>query len=774
MEKKGRLTDLNKRESKIGSDENKLAAAREVAPLVPLLDAAAASEGRAEEDRKRALEASTELGEVRQAHQGASEKLAEAVRHAEELPGLQEKIRALDELKGLLAPREAARRRRDEARGQQEKLQQEVHRADKDRTRLRQRVDAFESDVEVANKKREASGYDQDLDRRLDAARDEAASLAVDRRTARQGLAEVEETEERAARAQESASKQEAALDKLRQSLHKCERARKKIETERRKAEAKHAAAHLRGELGKGKRCPVCEQPVSKLPPAIPVALLDDTASRLDEALRAEAEARSLLEEGAKAEAEVRAAARASEKERAKASKRCSRLQSAIERAERALQKKVGEGTVGDRGDHVEDRILSAVSRVAKAREIYQLATREQEKAEKELLKTRSALERVTEESRSFEQQMGDAASRAMEAGEELVGLDEKITKVAGDSDPAEERARLAEEKTRIERNRKAAEQAERKTGAEFSSARKALEEAERSAQVSTRALLEAQRKVEGALQSAGIKREAIRGAALPAAELNRLQEEIQTYRQERHTTEQRVSELETELGGEAVTDQAQRHAEEEAVLKRLDYEDGIKKKAELEQQAKEIERRMERAAELSAQKKSLQQEFSVYQRLATDLRSENFQAYLLEEAFRELVDGASLRLEKLSGRYSLEYQQDAFHVLDHDNARERRSADTLSGGETFLASLALALELSEQIQRAAGAVNLDSLFIDEGFGTLDPETLDTVASAIESLHVGGRMVGIITHIPELTERLPATIRVEKHAEGSRIRQERL
>ena len=68
----------------------------------------------------------------------------------------------------------------------------------------------------------------------------------------------------------------------------------------------------------------------------------------------------------------------------------------------------------------------------------------------------------------------------------------------------------------------------------------------------------------------------------------------------------------------------------------------------------------------------------------------------------------------------------------------------------------------------------MDSLFIDEGFGTLDPETLDTVASAIESLHVGGRMVGIITHLPELTARLPASIRVEKHAEGSRIRRELL
>jgi exonuclease SbcC len=124
----------------------------------------------------------------------------------------------------------------------------------------------------------------------------------------------------------------------------------------------------------------------------------------------------------------------------------------------------------------------------------------------------------------------------------------------------------------------------------------------------------------------------------------------------------------------------------------------------------------------------------------------------------------------QLSGRYTLEYRDDTFDVVDHDNARERRSADTLSGGETFLASLALALELSEQVQGVASAVPLDSLFIDEGFGTLDPETLGTVATAIEALPVGGRMVGIITHVGDLAERLPARIVVEKRAGGSRLR----
>ncbi len=153
-----------------------------------------------------------------------------------------------------------------------------------------------------------------------------------------------------------------------------------------------------------------------------------------------------------------------------------------------------------------------------------------------------------------------------------------------------------------------------------------------------------------------------------------------------------------------------------------------------------------------------------VYDLLAGDLRSDKFQAYVLEEVFTELVEGASARLLMLTQeRYSLQFENEEIRVVDHDNADETRISDTLSGGETFLASLALALELSDQVQRAVGAVNLDSLFIDEGFGTLDPDTLALVAETLQSLRVGGRMVGIITHIPELRDEFAQQVIVTKH-----------
>ena len=93
-----------------------------------------------------------------------------------------------------------------------------------------------------------------------------------------------------------------------------------------------------------------------------------------------------------------------------------------------------------------------------------------------------------------------------------------------------------------------------------------------------------------------------------------------------------------------------------------------------------------------------------VAERLGTDLQANAFQAWLLRDAFERIVAGASQRLMELSGRYTLQWHDDEFAVVDHDHAQERRAADTLSGGETFLASLALALELSEQVQRAAPA----------------------------------------------------------------------
>ncbi len=98
------------------------------------------------------------------------------------------------------------------------------------------------------------------------------------------------------------------------------------------------------------------------------------------------------------------------------------------------------------------------------------------------------------------------------------------------------------------------------------------------------------------------------------------------------------------------------------------------------------------------------------------------------------------------------------------------RSVHSLSGGEMFLASLSLAMALADVVQAHAGGVRLESLFIDEGFGSLDDETLDQVLRTLEDLRAGGRLVGVISHVPELRERLTARLSVQKGPRGSTTR----
>jgi exonuclease SbcC len=159
--------------------------------------------------------------------------------------------------------------------------------------------------------------------------------------------------------------------------------------------------------------------------------------------------------------------------------------------------------------------------------------------------------------------------------------------------------------------------------------------------------------------------------------------------------------------------------------------------------------------------------EVHVARELARLLDARNFERWLVAEALELLVVGASVRLQELSdGPYSFAFEEKSrdFLVVDHRNADERRSVRTLSGGETFQASLALALALADQLADLAadGAARLESIFLDEGFGALDPDTLETVAGTIENLGAGDRTVGVVTHVRELADRMPVQYRVTK------------
>jgi exonuclease SbcC len=160
------------------------------------------------------------------------------------------------------------------------------------------------------------------------------------------------------------------------------------------------------------------------------------------------------------------------------------------------------------------------------------------------------------------------------------------------------------------------------------------------------------------------------------------------------------------------------------------------------------------------------EQEAEVAAMLGRLLSAREFEEWLVSEALETLAEGASATFERLSGgQYSLALDEGGdFLAVDHANAGETRPVKSLSGGETFQASLALALALADRLSDlAAGAsARLEAIFLDEGFGSLDPEALDTVASTIETLAADGRVVGLVTHVRELADRVPVRYEVQK------------
>lgn len=154
-----------------------------------------------------------------------------------------------------------------------------------------------------------------------------------------------------------------------------------------------------------------------------------------------------------------------------------------------------------------------------------------------------------------------------------------------------------------------------------------------------------------------------------------------------------------------------------------------------------------------------------------------SFERFVLASYFQEIIDAANIRLSKMTGeRFILKRKEDkskgtsqqGLELEVYDNYTGKcRHVKTLSGGESFKAALSLALGLSDVVQANAGGISLDTIFIDEGFGTLDSESLDNAISSLIALQKGGRLVGIISHVPELKERIEAKLEIKSSLEGS-------
>lgn len=191
-------------------------------------------------------------------------------------------------------------------------------------------------------------------------------------------------------------------------------------------------------------------------------------------------------------------------------------------------------------------------------------------------------------------------------------------------------------------------------------------------------------------------------------------------------------------------------------------YNESLEQRGNAKQQQDEIEEKHARFLQLEEQRNEVATLLERLHKLRDVFRGNSFVEFVAEEQLLQVTRDASARLGQLTQqRYAIEVDSNGGFVMrDNANGGVRRPVTTLSGGETFLTSLALALSLSSQIQ-LRGQYPLEFFFLDEGFGTLDQELLDTVVTALEQLHVERFSVGVISHVPELRARLPVRLIVD-------------
>ncbi len=208
-----------------------------------------------------------------------------------------------------------------------------------------------------------------------------------------------------------------------------------------------------------------------------------------------------------------------------------------------------------------------------------------------------------------------------------------------------------------------------------------------------------------------------------------------------------------------------------------------VAQQADLHRSRENLLQCQQRLDALAAEGAEIERSYAVLGRLAEVANGNNprritFQRFVLATLLDEVLEAASLRLMRMSrSRYELQrvrQQGDLrsaggldLEVFDHDTGMAR-PANTLSGGEGFLASLSLALGLADVVQSRAGGIQLDTLFVDEGFGTLDPESLDFAIRTLIDLQQAGRLVGIISHVAELRERIDVRLEIRPGVGGSR------
>ena len=406
---------------------------------------------------------------------------------------------------------------------------------------------------------------------------------------------------------------------------------------------------------------------------------------------------------------------------------------------------------------------------------------------------TRQALEQAAQRRETAEKAQSDAATRlaanqaALDEREDRlralkIGADETRQRLAVRIDAAHQAA--ADRQREIDAARSAYQTLDkRKTAAQSAvdAAQKQLAALEKDLRAQTEAF-EQKRAAHGFEDEASY-----RLAKRTNADIERLDREIRNYDEQKRTLAAQTHELEDKLSGRQRTDLAALQNRRAAALDRQAKAENAEKAMVRKLTLHESAEREIRQANAAIQKK--RGKWQIIQELYTccaGIAAGNprakltFEAYAQQYYFRFVVAAANKRLTRLTdGMFTLRVMREAanrvsqsgldLEVLDRSTG-QARDVSTLSGGESFLASLALALGLSDAVQSQSGQIRMDAMFIDEGFGSLDENALRSSIDVLLELADGKRLIGIISHVQELEERIDKQIVVTKTPNGSTVR----
>lgn len=259
--------------------------------------------------------------------------------------------------------------------------------------------------------------------------------------------------------------------------------------------------------------------------------------------------------------------------------------------------------------------------------------------------------------------------------------------------------------------------------------------------------------------------RDALRSADARAS----MKKEIDTFNEGIALAKHEKAQISIELQGRSVTQEEWLACQEKLVLAQQAHNEVLQEMGAVQKMLEELKKNQQRWLETEEKRLKLAKLYDQYNLLSKTFRGKTFVEFIAEEQLRGVAIDASARLAKLTNnRYALELASDSTFIMRDDaNGGYKRPVNTLSGGETFLTSLALALALSSQIQ-LRGETPLEFFFLDEGFGTLDLETLETVMNTLERLHVEDLTIGIISHVPELRNRIARRLIVKPAEPGGK------